>query len=66
MTTKKTQQTFKVSANIKGSLNVEIQADTWGQALEKAQELEFTDFAEVLGDANDYDTPEIFSIWAID
>jgi len=63
MATKKAELTkaYAVSAKIKAELMVNIVANNWDEALEKAKGLGVSDF--LLGEISDCDPAELSSIW---
>lgn len=68
MATKKTEtlRTYTVSARIVAEIGLEIQAPSWEEALVKAKTLKQKDFIDPNGDVNDWELPEIRSIWVTD
>jgi hypothetical protein len=59
MGSKKTLETFNISGIIRAQVTVQIEANNFQEAIEKAKELDVKDFVEILGD---YDDGELIGI----
>lgn len=53
MASKKTLETFNISANLKLQVSVNIEAKDFYEAIEKAKELTITDFVTIEGSFDD-------------
>lgn len=63
---KKTLETFNISANLKLTVSVQIEAQDFYEAIEKAKGLGVTDFVNILGDFDDGEIVGISYIGADD
>jgi len=52
---KKTLETFDISAKLKLEVSVQIEAKDFYEAVEKAKELDVSDFVEAVGDMDDFE-----------
>ena len=64
--TKKTRRRFAVGIRIKGEVSANIVADSLEDAVAQARQLKMSDLVTVDDGWNDYDTPEVRSVWEND